>query len=223
MFDCFIFDVDGTLIDTSEANQEALGRLLHEKTGLRPPRADLEAEFGKAGHQTLARYGVGDVAGSLSLWSSYVDEIGVSLFDGIQETLRALKAAGKYLGILTSRRWEDLEGDLRRFGLEGLFDRRICAGDTAQHKPLPEPLYKFFEGSPVPRERTLYIGDTDIDARCAFASGTAFGLACWGRAEVSLEGGEAVPHIRSFTDPREILDLAGLTRRAIRGPEAGVR
>ncbi len=207
MFDCFIFDVDGTLIDTSEANQEALGRLLLEKTGARPSRAELEAEFGRAGHQTLARYGIGDVAESLSLWSSYVDEIGVSLFDGVLETLRALKDAGKYLGILTSRRWEDLEGDLRRFGLEGLFDRFMCAGDTQRHKPHPEPLYKFFELSPVPRERSLYIGDTDIDARCAGDSGTAFGLACWGSQVAVLEAGDYPQGMRSFADPREILEL----------------
>lgn len=206
MFDCFIFDVDGTLLDSREAMLAALGRLIFEQRGFRPPRGELEAQFGQAGHLTLAGYGIVNLGEALSLWGSYMDEgeVEITLFEGMAETLAALKAAGKYLGIITSRRREDLDVDLRRLGLDRLIDRIICSGDTPKHKPHPDPLYRFFEGSPVSRERSLYIGDTEFDALCASSSGTAFGLAVWGGVD---EAASALPSLRRFTSPRELLEL----------------
>jgi phosphoglycolate phosphatase-like HAD superfamily hydrolase len=224
VFDCFIFDVDGTLLDSREANETALSRVLLEKKGIRVSREELAPEFGKAGHLTLSGFGFGteDIPAGLVQWQAYIDLCEVSLYEGILEALAALKAAGKYLGIVTSRRHDELDRDLVRLGLDRLIDRAICADDTLRHKPDPEPLFKFFEGSPVPGRSSLYIGDTDFDARCAASSGTAFALAGWGAVPGALDGEAAgLPCQFRFRHPREILELASKGRLDQVGSLAG--
>jgi HAD superfamily hydrolase (TIGR01549 family) len=222
VFDCFIFDVDGTLLDSREANEAALGRYIFEKTGRRLSGEELAPEFGKPGHLTLAGFGIEDIPAGLSQWQAYIDDCAVKAYDGIVETLKALKAAGTYLGVVTSRRHDEWEPDLRRLGLDRFFDRCICADDTRRHKPEPEPLLKFFEGSPVPRQKSLYIGDTDFDARCAASSGTAFALAGWGALPGALDGEAAgLPCLRRLGHPREILELAARGRLGRVGAPVG--
>jgi len=206
VFDCFIFDVDGTLLDTREANEVSLSRLIFEKKGHRPTKEELAADFGRTGQATLARYGIEDIPEGLLIWGSYISDYGAAAapFEGIRETLAALKAQGRYLGIVTSRQHSELDSDLAHFGLDHLFDKVICAEDTTRHKPEPEPLFEFFKSSPVPQEGSLYIGDTNFDALCASSSGTGFGLALWGALPGVAAG---MPVLHRLRHPRELLEL----------------
>ena len=203
MFDCFIFDADGTLFDSMEANLAALQRLLLEKKGINFTADQMAAEFGRPGHQTLADFGFEDIPAAIVLWNVYLRESGRSVapFDGVIETLAALKARGKYIGIVTSRRRDELMPDMVRFGLESYVDLVVCSDDTQRHKPDPEPLLKFFELSPVAKERTIFIGDMECDSQCAAATGTAFGLAAWGEVV-------DMPYLHRLVHPKEVLDLA---------------
>ena len=203
MFDCFIFDADGTLFDTREANLAGLRRLLLEEKGINFTAEQMSAEFGRPGHQTLADFGFDDIQAAIIRWNVYLRQSGhtTSPFDGVRETLAALKASGKYIGIVTSRRHDELEPDLRLFGLEALVDLVVCSDDTLRHKPDPEPLLKFFELSPVAKERTIFIGDMECDSQCAAATGTAFGLAAWGEVV-------DMPYLHRFAHPKEVMDLA---------------
>ena len=203
MFDCFIFDADGTLFDTREANLAGLRRLLLEEKGINFTAEQMSAEFGRPGHQTLADFGFDDIQAAIIRWNVYLRQSGhtTSPFDGVRDTLAALKASGKYIGIVTSRRHDELEPDLRLFGLEALVDLVVCSDDTLRHKPDPEPLLKFFELSPVAKERTIFIGDMECDSQCAAATGTAFGLAAWGEVV-------DMPYLHRFAHPKEVMDLA---------------
>jgi phosphoglycolate phosphatase-like HAD superfamily hydrolase len=210
MFDCFIFDVDGTLLDTKAATLGSLRRLLYEAKGVDYRGSRLEAEFGRPGHATLADLGIEDIPAATSLWGSYIAAWSppVAPFAGVLETVSELKRLGKRLGIVTSRRREELLPDLARFGLGRLIDGVVCADDTRRHKPDPEPLLAFLRASPVAREKSVYIGDMGVDARCAASAETAFCLAAWGDASGEEGGALGLPCLRRFGRPGEILDLA---------------
>jgi len=63
---------------------------------------------------------------------------------------------------------------LTRENLEDYFTVIIGGEDVSQHKPHPEGLLKAVERLEANKERTLYIGDSLVDAEAAERAGIAF-------------------------------------------------
>lgn len=72
-----------------------------------------------------------------------------AFFDGVEETLAALKAGGYSLGIFTSRCREEYEAFFSSFRLESRFGCIVLADETKRHKPDPEPLLKYAQKAGV--------------------------------------------------------------------------
>lgn len=202
MYECIIFDIDGTLLDTRAAILGALKEVLAEVQGRTYPERELEFIFGIPGIPGLKRFGLRDVEDVYERW---IDRIAtkagtVSLYEGMEDALIALKFDCSELGIVTSRTRREITADLQRFGLADLFVHVIGADDTKEHKPNPEPLLRYLAVSGKPASKALYIGDTIYDARCAAGAGIDFGLAAWGKGKDT-----SVPARYLFRDPREIV------------------
>lgn len=197
-----VFDVDGTLVDTEQAVLRSLQDTLAQVTGQRADRAELIFALGIPGEDTLRRLQVRDIPAALALWDrrmgAYRDLIRV--FEGMEELLRDLRAAGYSLGVVTSKTREELAHDLAGFEIAQYFDCVVCADDTARHKPDPEPLLYYLEQTGCRGEKLLYIGDSVYDRQCAAGAGTAFGLAGWG-----AQPGVSAP--LTFATPRQAAQM----------------
>lgn len=182
MFQCIIFDVDGTLIDTEMADKKSLQKVLFEETSKEYSLSDLDFMLGIPGHRTLEILGITDVSGAQRRWSQYMDDFRdqINVFEGIEEMLKELKAKNIMTGIVTSKKKSELEDDFIPFGLMKYLDFYVCADDTVKHKPNPDPILKFLEISGISSEKAIYIGDTNYDYQAATGANVKFALALWG-------------------------------------------
>ncbi len=93
------------------------------------------------------------------------------------ETISELKLG---IGIVTSKTREEFRSDFQKFDISSYFETVVCADDTRQHKPEPDPLLKYIERTNCQANGLLYIGDSIYDMQCAKRANVNFGLAKWG-------------------------------------------
>ena len=92
------------------------------------------------------------------------------VFEGVAQTLDALKRLGIALGIVSGARPEVLEL-LREAGILDRFDSIVLAADVSRRKPDPEGMVKCLRQLGVAPDCAVYIGDTPIDIQASRAAG----------------------------------------------------
>lgn len=198
-----VFDVDGTLIDSGEADVRGLQDTLEQLTGVVTPLEELHFSLGIPGKDALRILGIEDIDAVEEQWIQnnlrYWDAI--TLFDGMKETLETLFARGIRLGVATSRTHREFDADFPRYGVARLFGPMICADDTTSHKPEPGPLLRYLELTGARPEEVLYVGDTINDSLCAQRAGVDFALALWGTFDPTI------PARHRLEDPAQLLEL----------------
>lgn len=108
----------------------------------------------------------------------YLDEI--EPFKGMDQLAKELKAAGYYLGVITSRMRASLMDGLRQFGLVETFDVIMTPEKTDWRiKPDPEPFLMALAELDAEPERALMIGDSEFDVRGARNAGVTSVLVDW--------------------------------------------
>ena len=126
-------------------------------------------------------------------------------YEGVAEVLDGLRAAGKRLGIVTSKSADTTQMAFRAVGLREHFEVVVTASDTAEHKPSPVPLRLCLERFGAPPEGALYVGDSPVDIEAGRAAGMATAAVAWG-----VFGPEALLAARPdfwLEEPAELLDL----------------
>ena len=182
----FIFDVDGTLLNSAEVDQQCLQQMLRE-FGQEHTLEELRPSFGKPGRQTLADLGFSGEAAERAMdrWEGLTLEriAEVRVFDGVEAMLKALHERGCRCGIVTSRTHYQYGYGFSPLGLDGYFDAVICMEDAPRHKPAPDPLLECLRRMGGTADEAVYIGDSACDMECAAAAGVKSCLALWGIPE----------------------------------------
>ncbi|WP_271808894.1 HAD family hydrolase [Clostridium beijerinckii] len=205
MYNCIIFDIDGTLLDTEIAVLSSLQKLVFEELNENLSFDELRFALGIPGEVTLNKLGITNILDCNVKWNKYLKEYfhNVKVFDGIKDTLIKLNEIGILTGIVTSKTKEEFLNDFAPFELNNYFKLVVCADDTEEHKPNPEPILKFIELSGANKSKTIYIGDTRYDMDCAFGAGIDFALALWGaKSSIGINANYILEN------PKQILKLA---------------
>lgn len=186
-----VFDLDGTLADTSEDLLAAANACFRD-LGLGTPldaRADALTAF-HGGRAMLrlgyARLGLGDEAAVdaqyprlLAAYAAGIDTH-TRLYPGAVEAVQALRAAGYATAICTNKP-EGLAQELvRRLGIRDLFGALIGADTLPVRKPDPAPYRAAVAGAGGDVARSLLVGDTETDRRTAAAAGVPCVLVSFG-------------------------------------------
>lgn len=210
MFDCILFDFDGTVFDTVEGIAKSVRYALN-KVGL---DAELESLRCFAGpplaDKFMEVYGFDRTAAEQAVrdYRERYRPIGMNecrVFPGIKELLEKLRAAGKTVGIATSKPQELAEELLRRENMLGLF-QVICGSlpngnDSAKWQVVQRAM----ELCGAAKENTILVGDTKYDVAGAHKVGIAcvgvrYGYAAEGELEAA--GADAIvedlPELESF-------------------------
>jgi len=216
-----IFDLDGTLADTSadliaSANVcfrelgygDVLDPVADARTAFRGGRAMLALGFGRV----RPAFTADDVAAQYPvLLDAYGAAINVHtrLYDGAAEAVEALRSDGYAVGICTNKPEALADRLLVSLGIRDLFASMIGAQTVGVSKPDPKPYVAAVEGAGGVVAQSFIVGDTETDRDTARAAGVPCALVTFGPdgAGVKDLAPEALLH--------DYQDLGRLTRELI--------
>ena len=211
----FVFDIDGTLLDTERTGVLSLVRTIRELTGREVSYEEAYGFFGVPSFKASATLGYADKDRFAQVWEEHFQELMhlVAPFPGVEEMLDALKAQGVRMGVVTSRSKFEIEYDPHLARLLPRFDVVVGSEDSLRHKPFPDPMLAYFAKTGAEAATTLYIGDTMHDYQCGHAAGCDFALADW-----KTRGGQGIPADYCFSDTEGLRSLIRLSRRCFSLP-----
>lgn len=189
-----VFDLDGTLADTSgdliaAANAcfraRGLGDLLHPVDdaliAFHGGKAMLRAGYDRMPADTLLPPGAED-QDYHSLLGHYGDSIAVhtKLYPGVLQALDRLDDQGFRLAICTNKPGALAESLLRELGIRERFGAMIAADTLPVRKPDPRPYQAAVEGAGGQVAASFLVGDTETDRKTAAAAGVKVALVSFG-------------------------------------------
>lgn len=217
-----IFDLDGTLADTSAdliAAANACFRGLGHGDLLDPAADQLTAFHGGRAMLRLgfSRLGATDEAEVeaqypvlLAAYEQGIDRH-TRLYPGVVDAVEALLAAGFRTGICTNKPAGLAELLMDRLGVRGLFGSLVGADTLPVRKPDPAPYLLSVERAGGAVTRSMLVGDTETDSRTAAAAGVPVALVTFGPE------GEGVSRLAPDALLGRFADLPALAERLI-GP-----
>lgn len=104
----------------------------------------------------------------------------VTVYPGVVDAVRELKAAGLATGLVTSKNRQGALRGLTLVGLEALMDVLVCADEVTNPKPHPEPVEKAVALLGAEPASTVYVGDSLHDMHSGRAAGVKTAAALWG-------------------------------------------
>lgn len=237
MTDCkaVLFDLDGTLIDTTELILYCFNHAWETICGRTHPPEVFVATMGIPLKDAMHRL-LGKTDG---LQSEQIGELRTARFveslvreyracnaanhdrlarpfSGMDLVLATLRDRGYAVGVVTSKSQEFAQRGLRLCGLWEFMDVLISMDDTSIHKPRPEPLLLALERLQLAPQQTVYIGDSRHDMQAGRAAGMRTVAALWGpvpRSELELERPDVLA-----CRPEELLEIfrGGRYEKALR-------
>ena len=166
-----IFDLDGTLIDSSKGILDSLFKAM-EIYGIKPAITKLDSHFfmGKSLGETLdilipgaeqdILKKVGDYYVS-HYYDNYIDK--AETFEGVPETIKALKKKGFKMAVATAKHTYCAQAELASSGIIDFFQEVRGRDEGVPSKPDPKLLFEICNKLDVNPSQTLMVGDTDRD------------------------------------------------------------
>ena len=178
-FTGYIFDVEGTLVDSVQQNLLSLHESLSD-FGIGVPHEVLQLYSGLDGDQTLQlvapalaqadRKRVLEAQGKL-YQRKYLP--GVKAFTGVRDVFDALTRDGGRIALATGCKGDPLRHYRSLLAADDLIDSVACGDDVEHGKPDPRLVGLALRKLEVPAGQAIMIGDTPYDAEAARGAGTA--------------------------------------------------
>lgn len=220
-----IFDLDGTLADTSgdlvaAANAcfraMGLGDLLDpaadQAIALRGGKMMLRRGLERAGHFDAALVEAWYPA-LLDAYGQAID-LHTCLYPGAMDAVEALKSQGYGVGICTNKPQALADLLLQRLGVRSAFAAVVGADTLAVRKPDPEPLREAARRAGGDPARCLLVGDSDTDRMTARAAGVPCVLVTFGPSGEDMGALDPEALLHRFADlPALVPQLIGPSSR----------
>ena len=211
--DLIIFDLDGTLIDSSDDIAWASNRTLlymgHEEMEIDA----IKEAIGWGVKTLLGRLMPEEVPERISLarekfleyyWGHLV--VKTFPYPGVTETLKYFKGLNKKMAIVTNKPIKFTEKILNELLLREFFVMVLGGDSLPNRKPHPEPVEKVISTFGISHEHTVFVGDSKIDYEAGksagvFTIGAEYGFR--GKEELEAAGFDMI--IRDFSELKGIL------------------
>ena len=180
-----IFDMDGTLVDSSVTIANAINHVRHN-LGMSLMEPDMIIEKINDHNLNPAQYfyETDHFEGQHETWfSEYYTknhDKELLLYDGIKEMLIALKERGFKLAVATNAYRGSTIESLMHLGIFGLFDTIACYDDVKHGKPYPDMLFKILESLVFLPQQALFVGDGSRDEMAAQKAEIEYLMVNWG-------------------------------------------
>ena len=212
--DTVIFDLDGTLLDTLDDLMDATNHALAQLGYPARTRKEVESFVGNGVAKLMERAvppgtGHADIARALDIFKPYYalhSKDKTAPYPGILETLRALRAKGCRLAVV-SNKFDAAVKVLAQDYFPGLMD--LAAGENEAEgvpkKPDPTMVLQTMTALGSTPARTVYVGDSDVDLQTAKNAGLPCISVTWGfrdRAFLLAHGAQTL-----INAPMELADI----------------
>lgn len=179
LMDLLIFDLDGTLIDSKMDLAQAVNAT-RANLRLSPLDLDLVNSYVGNGAPTLIRKALGadfseeEIQKALQYFLDYYrDHLldHTKLYKGMKECLDQLQASGVKMAVLTNKPVRISIAILKGLGVADHFFRIFGGNSFEQKKPDPVGVDTLIAESGIPKDRTMMVGDSNVDVKTARNAG----------------------------------------------------
>lgn len=207
----FIFDIDGTLVDSNEQHVDSWDRAFR-KFGKQFPREKLRAQIGKGSDQYLPEF---LTPAEIKSFGKELDEYRSELFrkkylpkirpfPKVNELFQRLRDHNKRIVLASSGKKADTKHYIDLLEVEDLIDEYVSGDDADSSKPAPDifaiALKKLGD---VSSDSAVAVGDTKFDIEAAGKAGMkTIAFLCGGTQEAVLRKSGA---IAIYRDPADFL------------------
>ena len=210
-----VFDMDGTLFDTSEGILECYIQVARKMDREIPDHSVLYKLIGGSLRINLKNlYGLNEEECSLAvdIYRSHYSCVGLEMsvaYPDVQNTIRELHEMGYSLSVATLKRQDFAEEFIKAKGLTPYFQsiHGMDVGDTLTKEQL---IRNCITGCKTTEKATLMVGDSDSDLNGAIKNGTRFLAATWGFGfDAAFCTDNDIPYVSEFG---EIIDYLRKTQ-----------
>lgn len=178
-----VFDLDGTLLDTMGLAPAVYTETIRALGGPRVSPAEVVARWHIGPTPVVLAHFLGRATSAEDLECYYRHfaraSQAVQPFPGVLDMVDTLGRAGYRLGIFTSATRRAAAVMLSGSGLDRSFPAVVCGDEVDEPKPAPAGLWLTCRQLGVSAAATAYVGDAEVDLRCAEAAGSLAIHACW--------------------------------------------
>jgi phosphoglycolate phosphatase-like HAD superfamily hydrolase len=178
MFAGFIFDVEGTLIDSVQQNLRSLQEAL-EKYGYRIPIQTLHLYSGLDGDQFLrlaTPEASDDERRAILQEHSTIYERdylpSVKSFDGVRDVFKILSGQGGRIALATDCKGVAFKRYMSLLNADEFIAATACGDDVEHGKPDPRLVGMALHKLAIPGSQAVMVGDTPYDAEAGIEAGT---------------------------------------------------
>jgi len=214
-----LWDIDGTLIDTTRLIVSALDHVYRTFTGRTLPPDEIRAIIGIPLREQVAILGppesfgntVAAMEGEFIRYYEANRHLETVIVEAVN-TLIAGKRAGFLTALVTSKNDEEISNTLPRLGIAEFVDTIVSADQVRNPKPDPEGVLLALEHIGARADDALFIGDTVHDMRAAKAAGVRRCAVTWGAAPREMLLAEEPERVCEC--PSELASVIGVNDQA---------
>lgn len=204
-YQAYLFDFDYTMADSSKGIVMCYRNVLERHGFHQVDDLSIKRTIGKTLVDSFSiMTGITDADTLETFRKEYVKEAdqhmtaNTVLFPETEEVLRALKANGAHIGIISTKYRYRIMELMGKIFPEGFIDIIVGGEDVKEAKPSPEGLLQAAFRLNCPKEQILYLGDSTVDAETAQNAGVDFAGILHGMT--THEELAAYPHTAIFPD-----------------------
>ncbi len=199
-----LFDLDGTLIDSTEAILESFGKAFEAFDMPTPEDELIKAEIGHPLDVMFARLGIDERETDkyVLAYKKHYQKISCAKTVLLPDAREAVELASKYavLGVVTTKTGKYSIELLEYMGIMDYFDVLVGREDVEFPKPHPEPILKAISKLQIDTNDVWMIGDTCMDILSAKSANIQ---------SIAVTSGYASEEsLKSCTDSDKIVDNA---------------
>jgi len=216
-YNTYIFDLDGTLLDTLQDLANAVNHAMREMKYPERTVDEVRRFIGNGIRMLIKRaspQGISDkdYEKTLAIFTAYYLEHIADFtkpYDGIAEVIKTLKSKGCKVAVVSNKADEAAKKVVKDY-FGDVFDMVVGKMDRFPSKPEPDSVLYVIETLGADKDKCIYSGDSEVDVQTAHNAGLPCVGVTWGNRDVSELIAAGAEYIAE--KPSEILEKTGINK-----------